>query len=83
MKTVSLQEARSDLPRLVDEAANGKAFVIEKDGKPVVKVVPVEEKPVSKSKRRLGFLEGRFPVPDDFDRMFAREIEEMFYGEPK
>ncbi|WP_299535761.1 hypothetical protein [uncultured Herbaspirillum sp.] len=48
-----------------------------------VKVVPIEEKDVSKSKRRLGFLEGRFSVPDEFDSMFAKEIEEMFYGAPK
>lgn len=78
MKTVSLQEAHSHLSRLVDEAANGDAFVIEKDGKPVVKVVPVEDAP--KKKRRVGFLDGKFPLPHDFDTMNAKEIEAMFYG---
>lgn len=85
MKTVNLKDAQTHLSRLVDEAANGEAFVIAKDGKAMVQVMPlpVDEKPVSKTKRRLGFLEGQFSVPDDFDTMFAKEIEEMFYGEPK
>jgi len=33
-------------------------------------------------KRRIGFLDGQFKVPDDFDTMFAEEIEEMFSGKP-
>ncbi|WP_377297572.1 type II toxin-antitoxin system Phd/YefM family antitoxin [Rhizobium sp. SGZ-381] len=78
MKTVSLQEARSQLSSLVDKAANGEAFIIEKDGKPVVKVVPVEDAP--KKKRRAGFLKGQASLPDDFDSIYAKEIEDMFYG---
>jgi prevent-host-death family protein len=78
MKTVSLQEARSQLSSLVDEAANGHAFIIEKDGKAVVQVVPVNEAP--KKLRRVGFLDGKFQVPDDFDTMNAKEIEAMFHG---
>lgn len=30
---------------------------------------------------RLGFLAGRFSVPDDFDQMGSAEIEKMFDGE--
>lgn len=81
MKTVNIHEAKTHLSRLVEEAANGEGFVIAKAGKPMVKVVPLEEAP--KKKRRIGFLEGQFSVPDDFDTMFAKEIEEMFYGEEK
>ena len=29
---------------------------------------------------RIGFMEGAFNVPDDFDTMMADEIAEMFYG---
>ncbi|MNL87334.1 hypothetical protein D3C87_2164400 [compost metagenome] len=51
----------------------------------MVKVVPLEEAPADapKKKRRIGFLDGQFSVPDDFDTMFAKEIEDMFYGEDK
>ncbi|CDZ26397.1 type II toxin-antitoxin system Phd/YefM family antitoxin [Neorhizobium galegae] len=85
MKTVNIHEAKTHLSRLVEEAANGEAFVIAKAGKPMVKVVPLEEAPAEepKKKRRIGFLKGQISVPDDFDTMFAKEIEDMFYGEHK
>jgi prevent-host-death family protein len=78
MKTVNIHEAKTHLSRLVEEAANGEGFVIAKAGKPMVKVVPLEEAP--KKKRRIGVLDGQFSVPDDLDTMMAKEIEEMFYG---
>nr|WP_285229844.1 type II toxin-antitoxin system prevent-host-death family antitoxin [Neorhizobium galegae] len=85
VKTVNIHEAKTHLSRLVEEAANGEAFVIAKAGKPMVKVVPLEEAPAEepKKKRRIGFLKGQISVPDDFDTMFAKEIEDMFYGEHK
>lgn len=81
MKTINIHEAKTHLSRLVEGAAKGEAFVIAKAGKPMVKVVPLEEEP--KKKRRAGFLKGHAQIPDDFDTMFAKEIEEMFYGRDK
>lgn len=85
MKTVNIHEAKTHLSRLVEEAVNGERLVIAKAGKPMVKVVPQDENQPEKPKRkcRIGFLEGQFSVPDDLDTMFAKEIEEMFYGEEK
>lgn len=75
MQTVDIEEAKSQLSELVDQAARGESFVIAKDGKPLVKVSPVDapEKPA-----RLGFLAGEIEVPDDFDRMGEREIAALF-----
>ena len=42
--------------------------------------VPKSKVTKSKPMKRLGFMEGQFTVPDDFDTMCADEIEEMFYG---
>ena len=56
--------------------AKGESFVIAKSGKPVAKVTPIFEKPP----QRIGFMEGQFQVPDDFDTMFAEEIADMFEG---
>ena len=53
--------------------------MIARAGKPLVRVVPVENVP-ERTPRRLGFLEGQYTVPDDFDTMCQEEIEEMFYG---
>jgi prevent-host-death family protein len=76
MRTVNIHEAKTHLSRLIDQAAKGEPFIIAKAGKPLVKVVPVasEEKAV----RRIGFLEGQFKIPDDFNTMGQAEIEEMF-----
>lgn len=79
METVNIHEAKTHLSRLIEKAAKGEAFIIAKAGKPMVKVVPIEEKEVPK-KRRIGFMKGEIVVPDDFDTMMADEIEEMFYG---
>lgn len=31
--------------------------------------------------RRLGIMEGKYTIPDDFDEIGRAEIEAMFYGE--
>jgi prevent-host-death family protein len=81
MRTVNIHEAKTHLSRLVDQAAKGEPFVIAKAGKPLVKVVPLEEPP-KKPVRRMGFLEGQYSIPDDFDTMGQEEIIRMFEGEP-
>ncbi len=79
MRRVNIHEAKTQLSRLVDEAARGEPFVIAKAGRPLVKVVPLDA-PVGEQKRRLGFLNGDVAVPDDFDRIGADKIERLFGG---
>jgi prevent-host-death family protein len=81
MQTVNIREAKIHLSRLIEKAAKGEAFIIARAGKPMVKVVPLDEVTVPK-KRRIGFMDGQFTVPEDFDTMMADEIEAMFYGNP-
>jgi prevent-host-death family protein len=75
-KTVNIHEAKTHLSRLVEKAAAGESFVIAKSGKPLVKVTPVD---APKQACRLGFMTGHIAVPDDFDRMGAEEIEQLFH----
>ena len=82
METVNMHYAKTHLSRLVEKAANGEPFIIARAGKPLVKVVPIEQAKPEKPKSRLGSMEGEFKVPDDFDTMMEKEIEEMFYGSP-
>lgn len=77
MKTVNIHEAKTHLSRLVDGAAKGEPFVIAKAGRPLVKVVALEEEAAGRA-GRLGFLLGKLMVPDDFDRMGQAEIERRF-----
>jgi prevent-host-death family protein len=77
MKTVNIHEAKTHLSKLVDEASKGESFVIAKAGKPVVKVTALNT-PLGAQVRRLGFMAGQMSVPDDFNRMGAEEIEDIF-----
>lgn len=79
MTTVNIHKAKTQLSRLVEEAANGKPFIIAKAGKPMVKVTALDT-PSGNQVRRLGFLRGQFSVPEDFDTMGLEEIERLFGG---
>ncbi len=80
MKTVNMHEAKTHLSKLVAGAVAGEPFLIAKAGKPLVKVELIQEEPKDKPSR-LGFLEGQWKVPDNFDTFMQDEIIEMFYGE--
>jgi len=77
MQTVNIHNAKTNLSRLVDRAAKGEPFIIAKAGKPLVKVVPIDQ-PAATQIKRLGFMAGQFSVPDDFDRMGEDEIGQLF-----
>lgn len=77
MSTINIHEAKTHLSRLVERVAAGETVVIAKAGKPMVKVVRVNA-PEAGEVRRLGFLQGAFSVPDDFDRMGGDEIAALF-----
>ena len=68
MRTINMHDAKTQLSRLVDQAAKGAPFVIARAGKPLVKVVALGPDDAI-GQRRLGFLTGEIAVPDDFDRM--------------
>lgn len=77
MKIVNIHEAKTNLSRLVEAAIHGEPFVIARAGKPVVKVTQVEQA----APRRVGFLDGAYAIPEDFDRMEEDRIRAMFEGQ--
>lgn len=80
-RTVNIHEAKTHLSRLIEEAVQGEPFVIAKAGTPVVKVSAIDA-PEAPAVRRTGFLHGQISVPDDFDRMGADTIADLFDGAP-
>lgn len=80
MQTINIHEAKTHLSKLVEQAAQGEAFIIAKAGKPMVKVVALTA-PDSSKVKRIGFMAGEIEVPDDFDTMGGAEIERLFGGE--
>jgi prevent-host-death family protein len=79
MQTFNIHEAKTQLSRLIDQAAKGEPFIIAKAGRPLVKVMALNV-PEPSQVKRLGFMAGQIAVPDDFDRMGEAEIEQMFRG---
>ncbi len=79
MQTINIHEAKTHLSRLVEEAAQGKEFIIAKAGKPMVKVSPLSEED-QKGDLKIGFMTGEISVPDDFDSMGETDIIQLFEG---
>lgn len=76
MRSVSLKEAQAGLVDLVNEALAGEDVVISREGRPLVRLMPV---PVARTERKFGIDQGKFAVPDDFNDPDP-EIEGLFYG---
>ena len=59
------------------------AFVICKAGRPLVQVTRLVDAADASPppRRRLGLLAGQCSVPDDFDRIAAEEIADLFEGQ--
>jgi prevent-host-death family protein len=78
MSTVNVHAAKSQLSRLLDAAVAGEEVIIAKAGKPLVRLVPIEEK---KERRKLGALAGKLHVPDNFDDTLPEDILADFEGQ--
>jgi prevent-host-death family protein len=61
MTQVNVQEAKTRLSDLLVRSERGEEIVIARAGRPVARLVPVEDAPP----RRFGVM--RLDVPDDFD----------------
>lgn len=82
-ETVNVHDAKTNFSRLLERAKAGETIIIAKAGKPVAQLsaIPDPHAADEPAKRRIGFMDGQIQVPDDFDTMFADEIERMFNGE--
>jgi prevent-host-death family protein len=77
MKVVNVQEAKTHLSRLMEEAVAGESILLAKHGKPLVRLsayIPGNEE------RPLGGFEGRIRIAEDFDAEDAR-VGELFTGQ--
>jgi prevent-host-death family protein len=65
MAQVGMHEAKTKLSQLVERAEHGEDIVIARNGKPVVRLVPVTSRPSLASVR--GAWRDRLEIADDFD----------------
>lgn len=78
MKSVNIQEAKTHLSRLVEEAAAGEEIIVTKNGRPRARISAVTYDP---RPRHLGGWVGRVQITADFDEEDERIIE-LFEGDP-
>jgi prevent-host-death family protein len=76
MARVGMHDAKTHLSRLVERAEAGEDVIIQRNGKPVVRLVPVVEEPRSLSSVR-GAWRGRMHMAPDFDEL-PEDIAEAF-----
>jgi prevent-host-death family protein len=68
-----MHEAKSQLSRLVELAEGGEEVVIQRSGRPVARLVAMEQRrPVAEA---FGALRGDIELADDFDELPAEFLE--------
>ncbi len=77
MKQVNIHQAKTELSKLVERAEAGEEVIIARAGKPAAKLVPLTR--VGKH-RRLGLLDGKFKIPDDFNAPLPETVLRAFEG---
>ena len=77
MKQVNIHQAKTELSKLVERAEAGEEVIIARAGKPAAKLVPLTT--VGK-RRRLGLLDGKFRIPDDFNAPLPESVLRAFEG---
>lgn len=76
MIEVNVEEAATNLLGLLEQVATGEDVMIFKSGKPIAKIVSVEQRP------RFGFGEdvGKGWIADDFDAPLPDDLQAYFEG---
>ena len=77
MKQVNMHQAKTDLSKLVERAEAGEEIIIARAGKPAAKLIPWTK---TRNRRRLGLLDGKFKIPDDFNAPLPESVIRAFEG---
>ncbi len=75
MSSVNIYEAKTQLSKLIDRAANGEDVVIARNGRPVARLTALTE---AKPAIRFGVLKGKITIADDFDAPLPDEVLAAF-----
>lgn len=69
--TVTVQDMQQRLPELLSQVSSGKTIIIEKNKKPLARLVGIESKSM---KKIAGLNRGEIQVSDDFDAALPDEF---------
>lgn len=76
MGVFNIHDAKTNLSRLLERAAQGEEIIIAKSGRPIAKLVRVVAVP-----RQPGRLKGRIRIGADFDEPLPETVLAAFRGE--
>ena len=77
MAVVNIYEAKTQLSKLVDRAAQGEDIVIARNGKPVARMTTLK---AEKRPLKFGMLKGKVWIADDFDAPLPDNVIASFEG---
>ncbi len=76
MAVYNMHDAKTQLSKLAERAAQGEEIVIARNGRPLARLMPMpERRPI-----RLGLWKGQIHMGDDFDDPLPPDIQEAFEG---
>ena len=77
MHQINIHQAKTQLSKLVEEAALGEEIIIAKAGKPVARLVALEK--TECKPRQPGSMKGQILIADDFDApMTENELAQWY-----
>jgi prevent-host-death family protein len=76
-RTVNIHDAKTRLSQLIERVEAGEEIVIARAGRPVARLSPLK---AHLGPRRLGRLDGRFRIPDDFNAPLPDDVLERLLG---
>lgn len=71
MLVVNIHEAKTHLSRLLERARLGEEVVIAKAGRPIARLIPIEQ---PQAPRKPGSAKGRFVMAPDFDDPLPEDL---------
>ena len=77
MSVVNIYDAKTQLSKLVEEAAAGKDVVIARGGKPVARLTRLN---TTKRALKFGVLKGKIKMAADFDAPLPDDVVALFEG---
>jgi prevent-host-death family protein len=75
-QTYNVEEAKENLPRLLEKVASGAEVIITEEGRPLARISRIDDRVGI----RFGVLKGRVKVSEDFDAPLPDEILSDFEG---
>ena len=78
MRQVNIREAKTHLSQLLEEAARGDDIIIAKAGKPIARLVAIDD---DTSPRPRGLLKGKIWIAGDFDAPLPEDVLQSFGGQ--